>query len=159
MGFRGWFVLSLVFVLAACGAPSLTPPQVETSLPPEPTEVPPSPPPSFNVPPGKALFVLRNFTETDLDIEIGSQSFYLPVYEAGKQVPELVLPLDPGHYTWWVRSPLFENRYINDPEGEKIFEFTVVEGDVYSAQALSLNPMTSTFKFVIESILYVRGTP
>lgn len=114
--------------------PEPTPVPTPTSppAPPTPTEAPSSAPPGLDVPPGKALFVFRNFTDKDWNVDIiGSQSYFLavPPNQPGQEFAEATIAIDPGTYIWKAGSPL--GFYIRDATGNTDFEFSVAAGDIY----------------------------
>lgn len=132
--------------------PSSTPRPFEV-----PTRSPLSPPPGLEVPPGKAMVMARNFTRLDWDLEIGPLSLRVPGFSPGQGFSVASLAIDPGRYTLRASSPAFDGGYLSDPEFHRLFEFSVAAGDALLASIYSFSPPTSTFRFVIETQVWVQA--
>ena len=97
-------------------------------------EAPPPAPSGYDIPPGKALFVFVNYTDKDWNVDIiGQPSYFLPVppNQPGQDHAEVTIAIDPGTYVWKGSSPL--GFYIRGPGGNVDFQFSVAEGEVYTA--------------------------
>jgi hypothetical protein len=107
----------------------------------------------LEAPAAKALFVIRNFTRVSWEINVGSQVLHVPAYTSGQGFSEGILVLDPGIYRWKAFSKEAGGYMASDPEGETNLSCIVREKDVYFVRLMSLNPLTSTLKYVMESAL------
>jgi hypothetical protein len=89
------------------------------------------PAPNLEAPAGKALFVFINYTGEVWNVDVGPHFLEVPPKPAGQDYGLATLPLDPGTYTWQAHSP-GGGYYITDGSGNRSFEFTVVEGQIYT---------------------------
>jgi len=80
----------------------------------------------------------------------------VPGYPAGQGVTEKTLLLDPGIYRWQAFSNEDGGCMATDPEGDTILLCKVREEDVYIVRIISLNPMISTFRYVLETTLFTK---
>jgi hypothetical protein len=160
---RMLMLIVLAICLAACArlpqtAPTSIPQPVPTALPdlrgPLP-ETQPMPPGVFEVPPGKALFVVRNFTRLPWNVSLGKITLAVPPFPPGKGYSMAQLEIDPGEYTWQVSSTeLGEGYFVSDEEGYTIHRFAVQAGQAYFVRLLSLSPGQHSLRYVVEAVLF-----
>jgi tetratricopeptide (TPR) repeat protein len=81
-------------------------------------------------PPGKARFVLINYTGEDWNIDVGPHFLQVPRKQPDQEFSMGMVDLDPGTYTWQAHSP-GGGYYITDDQGNRSFEFTVTAGEIY----------------------------
>ncbi len=86
--------------------------------------------PGFDVPPGKALFVFYNYSDSVWNIDIGPHFLQVPAREPGQEYRVGTIAIDPGTYTWQGHTP-DGDYYITGPDRNKAFEFTVEAGDAH----------------------------
>ncbi len=122
--------------------PTDTPVPAPTETPvPAPTDTPEPPPTAteapaakssggFDVPAGKAMFVVYNYSSYDLNIDVGPNLLKVPANQPGQEYAVATLVLDPGAYTFQIGLP--GGGWLQDSKGNKAFDFTVVAGDVYA---------------------------
>lgn len=89
--------------------------------------------PSFDVPAGKALFVFRNYSGEEWNVDIGPYFLQVPAKPQGQEFTLASIAIDPGKYTWQAHS-VSAGYYITDQNGNKAFEFTVAAGEVYETE-------------------------
>jgi len=87
----------------------------------------------FDIPPGKALFVFRNYSGEDWDVDIGSYFLQVPANPPGQEYLHATIVIEPGTYTWQAHSP-GGGYYITDSNNNTSFEFTVAAGEMYGTQ-------------------------
>lgn len=87
----------------------------------------------FDIPPGKALFVFKNYSGEQWNVDIGSYFLEVPPNPPDREFTYTTLAIDPGTYTWQAHSADAGN-YIVDSDGNSGFEFTVAAGEIYGTQ-------------------------
>lgn len=87
----------------------------------------------FDIPPGKALFVFKNYSGEQWLVDIGTYFLEVPPNPSDREFTYTTLVIDPGTYTWQAHSADAGN-YIVDSDGNRGFEFTVAEGEMYGTQ-------------------------
>lgn len=112
--------------------PTAVPPAEPVVSPEETAEVQPSPRPTFDVPPGQALFVAYNYTALPWDINFANYLLVVPPKADNEEFTVATLAVAPGQYSWQANSPggpRFKDPITNASE----FAFSVNAGDVYEA--------------------------
>ncbi|PKO22022.1 MAG: hypothetical protein CVU38_11465 [Chloroflexi bacterium HGW-Chloroflexi-1] len=90
----------------------------------------------------------------------GPYSLRVPGYRPGEGYLVASLSFAPGTYRWQAQTPDDNSAFISDPEGDIALEFTVEPGDLLFALLMSLNPATSTLRWVVEpEISHCRRSP
>ncbi len=88
-----------------------TPPAPPTATPrPAPTNTPrpaptPTPASQYNVPPGKAGLLIRNYVTSEITFNIKDKEYKIPKSPGGGVPGELLIILDPGKYTYSASIP------------------------------------------------------
>ena len=80
-----------------------------------------------------ALFVFKNYSGEDWDVDIGTYFLQVPVNSPDREYTYTTLVIEPGTYTWQAHSP-GGGYYITDSNGNTAFEFTVAAGESYGTQ-------------------------
>ncbi len=107
-------------------------------------------PPEVAVPPGKALFLAHNFTRAAWDVVFGPYTLRVPGYRPGEGYATASLAFEPATYRWQAQTPHDNGAFISDPEGNVALGFTAESGDLLFVRLMSLNPATSTLRWVVE---------
>jgi hypothetical protein len=107
-------------------------------------------PPEVVVPPGKALFLAHNFTRAAWDVVFGPYTLRVPGYRPGEGYATASLAFEPGTYRWQAQTPDDSGAFVSDPEGDIALEFTAEPDDLLFVRLMSLNPATSTLRWVVE---------
>lgn len=142
----------LVFLSACRPAPTATPPQSVGALP----ETALMPAGAFEVPPGKGLVVLRNFTRVSWQMTMGKDTLDLAPFPPGKGFSDASLAVAPGEYTWQAQSPdLGAGYFVTDEETFTLHRFVIQAGEVYFVRVLSLTPGHHSIPYVVEPVLFV----
>jgi hypothetical protein len=89
--------------------------------------------PEFDIPPGMALFVFKNYSGENWIVDIGSYLLEVPPNPPDREFTYSTLAIEPGTYTWQAHSA-DAGYYITDSAGNKAFEFTVAAGEMYGTQ-------------------------
>jgi tetratricopeptide (TPR) repeat protein len=87
----------------------------------------------FEIPPGMALFVFKNYSGEAWDVDIGPYFMQVPPNPPDREFTYTTLAIEPGTYTWQAHSP-GGGYYITDQNGNKAFEFTVAAGEISGTQ-------------------------
>ncbi|MEW5958750.1 MAG: tetratricopeptide repeat protein [Chloroflexota bacterium] len=87
----------------------------------------------FDIPPRMALFVFKNYSGEDWNVDIGSYFLPVPANPPDREFTFTTLAIEPGTYTWQAHSAN-AGYYITDDSGNKAFEFTVAASEVYMTQ-------------------------
>jgi hypothetical protein len=107
-------------------------------------------PPDVAISPGKALFLAYNFTRAAWDVTFGPYTLRVPGYRPGEGYATASLAFEPGSYRWQAQTPDDAGAFISDPEGNTVLAFTAEPGDLLFVRLMSLNPATSTLRWVVE---------
>lgn len=87
----------------------------------------------IEIPPGKAVFIMLNYTGNQWNVDIGS--YYLEVAPKRFEQDEAVvasLSIDPGSYSWTAFSPT-DGSIAADSGANRSFDFTVGAGELHIA--------------------------
>ncbi len=95
-------------------------------------DTPTKTPTNYDVPAGKALIVVRNGRGDDLIVDIPPYTLEIPQKPLNQQYSEASIAIEPGQYYWSAHKIGGGGYYIIDRHGNKAFEFTVAEGEVYT---------------------------
>ena len=87
----------------------------------------------FDIPPGKSLFVFKNYSGEIWSVDIGPYHLDVPTNPPDQEYSYHTLVIDPGTYTWQAHS-MGGGYYITDSSGNKAFEFTVAPDEMYGTQ-------------------------
>jgi tetratricopeptide (TPR) repeat protein len=83
-----------------------------------------------DVPQGKALFVFTNYSGDTWVVDIGPYTLEVPPNVPPSENTVATQALEPGTYMWQAHS-MNGGFYITDGNGNKGFEITLAEGDIY----------------------------
>ena len=89
--------------------------------------------PQFEIPPGMALFVFRNYSGEDWNVDIGPYFLQVPANPPDQEYIHATIAIEPGTYKWQAHSP-GGGYYITDEHNNTYFEFTVAAGEMYGTQ-------------------------
>ena len=87
----------------------------------------------FDIPPGMALFVFKNYSGEDWNVDIGPYSMHVPANPPDREYSYTTLPIEPGTYIWKAHTA-GGGFYITDQHNNKAFEITVAPGEIVGTQ-------------------------
>jgi hypothetical protein len=95
--------------------------------------VPATATPVYDIPAGKALFVVTNYSGSQWNINFANYLLVVPPRQVNEEYAQASLVVDPGSYAWQAHTP--DGRYFRDPAtGGTEFTFTVAAGEVYQQE-------------------------
>ena len=93
--------------------------------------------PGFEFPPGKALFLMANYTAKPWQVQVGPYIFEMAAKPPDQAYSVTSIALEPGVYTWQATST-DGDAYVADSTGNEVFEVNVAAGDIYPARLRDL---------------------